>query len=99
MAVELHTVEIPATVTVRKENPYQGVLDHLVKNEGKAASFSLPAKTDTDRKAVESAIGHIQRGARALGFSARKQVVTEKDVATLTVWLVDAIKRDRSKSE
>lgn len=88
-------VEVPETIVERKENPFMPLINELLKN-GKARAFTLPAKTSSDEKAIESAVGHIQRAARTVDKSARKKIVREKDVATITVWLVDKITRERN---
>lgn len=92
------TVEIPQTVVTRKPNPFAALIEDLQKNGG-ARAFEMPNKTADDGKAIESAIGHIQRGARAVGMSARKKVTDAgSGKATVTVWLVEKITRERKDS-
>lgn len=90
---------IPATVTVRKPTVFDGVVAELLENLDQSRVFQLPNKTAEDGKAIESAIGQFQKAARNVGKSGRKHVVTDKGVATVTIWLVDKITRERSASE
>lgn len=92
--------EVPTETRERKPNPVLDKVQQMIdkRNEdptgkGKALTFSLPRNNDDDEKALESVINAFQNAGREKGVTVRKSVVTEKGVATVTVWVVDKITR------
>lgn len=98
IALDFAKGAIPESVTVRKPNVFDGVVAELLAAPDESRVFTLPNKTTEDAKAIESALGQFFKAAKHVEKSGRKQIVTDKGVATITIWLVDKITRDRSKS-
>lgn len=95
-----NTVDVPEQTRIRKENPFTPVVAEMVA-DGKAREFSLPRKNDDDEKAIASAVQQFQQAGREQGVTVRKTVKTDTKAgtATITVWTVPQIKRERKPAD
>lgn len=95
-----NTVDVPEQTRVRKENPFAPVVEAMIA-DGKAREFNMPRANDDDEKAIASAVQQFQSAGREKGVTVRKTVQTDvkKGTATITVWVVPQIKRERKPAE
>jgi hypothetical protein len=101
MSLNFTVTEVPETTRVRKENEYVPLVKEMIKDE-KARSFVVANKTPEDAKEAEKIIGQLQAAGRECGVSVRKTIDDTKggkDKATVTVWTVAKITRERKADE
>lgn len=98
--ISFTAVPVPEQTRVRKENPFAPVVDDMIA-DGQARAFTLPRKDDDDEKAIATAVQQFQSAGRDKGVTVRKRIETDtkNHTATITVWTVPQIKRERNKSE
>lgn len=101
MTLTFTNAPVPEVTRPRKENEYVPLVKSMIETKD-ARVFVVPNKTPEDAKETEKIIGLIQTAGRECGVSVRKMIDGTKggkDKATVTVWVVDRITRERKPAD
>lgn len=101
MTLSFETVAVPEQTRPKKENEYLPLVREMQKDK-QARAFVAANKTPEDSKEIDKTVALIQAAGRDLGVTVRKMIEVGKggkDKATVTVWVVDKITRERKPKD
>jgi hypothetical protein len=90
-------VEVPKQTRARKANPFLPLVAEL-RESGKAKEYVVPFGTEDEKVAANKWVANVQAAGRLSDVTVRKFLTdTEDGHARVTLWVVDAIKRERGE--
>lgn len=101
MTLSFTTVDVPEQTRPRKENEFVPLVREMEKDK-QARAFVAANKTPEDAKEIEKTVALIQAAGREAGVTVRKMIESGKggkDKATVTVWVVERITRERKPKD
>ena len=93
MSFEFATTAVPQVTRESEPNPFHEVVGELASKRDEARSFTLPHKTEADRKAAQTLLRKLGNAGKAHDVTVRKSVAVDekKGSATVTFWVRDKI--------
>ena len=96
MNLEFVATEKPEVTRTTQENPFLEIVSKLVIGDEKSAfAFSLPSKTDEEKKALRVALRQLSEAGTELDKTVRRITEEKNGVTNVTFWAVKKIRHQK----